>query len=153
MVRDYSFILHFNETTAIYLRCKPTTIKGICLEGCTLLLQIIPSCPSRFYPLRLFGSIVICVSDDYHQELKHSLPFAGFFSCISGNPLSLHSPYSLKSDFGNTHSIMSYMSLITRRPVFGICDQVSHKPACAAKEARQRLEISDIETRGIIQSR
>ena len=40
-----------------------------------------------------------------------------------------------------------------RKPVFGVCDQVRHKLACAAKEARQRLEISDIETRGIILTR
>ena len=31
--------------------------------------------------------------------------------------------------------------------------QVRHKPTCAATEARKRLEISGIETRGIIQSR
>ena len=37
--------------------------------------------------------------------------------------------------------------------VCGVCDQVRHKPACAATEARKRLEISDIETRGIILSR
>ena len=40
-----------------------------------------------------------------------------------------------------------------KKTVFGFCDQVRHKPACAAREARQRLEISDIETRGIILSR
>ena len=27
------------------------------------------------------------------------------------------------------------MSLVTRKPVFGVCDQVKHKPACAATEA------------------
>ena len=37
-----------------------------------------------------------------------------------------------------------------RKPVFGVCDQIlMHKPACAAIEARQRLEISHIETRGM----
>ena len=45
------------------------------------------------------------------------------------------------------------MSLVTRKPVFGVCDQGRLKPACAATEARQRLEISDIETRGITLSR
>ena len=44
------------------------------------------------------------------------------------------------------------MSLVTRKPVFGVCDQGRLKPACAATEARQTLEISDIETRGIILS-
>ena len=46
-----------------------------------------------------------------------------------------------------------YMSLVTRKPIFVVCDQVRHKPACAAKEARLRLVILDIETRGIILSR
>ena len=39
-----------------------------------------------------------------------------------------------------------------RKPVFGVFDQVRHKPACAATEARKRFEISDIETRGIMLS-
>ena len=43
----------------------------------------------------------------------------------------------------NRH-ITVYISLVTRKPVFWFCDQV---------EARQRLEISGIETRGIILSR
>ena len=47
----------------------------------------------------------------------------------------------------------TWLRLVTRKSVFGICDQVRHKPACAATEARQRLEISDIETRDIILSR
>ena len=46
-----------------------------------------------------------------------------------------------------------YMSLVTRKPVFGVSDQVRLKPACSATEASYRLEISDIETRGIILSR
>ena len=30
----------------------------------------------------------------------------------------------------------SNMSLVMRKPGFGVCDQVRHKPACAATEAR-----------------
>ena len=45
------------------------------------------------------------------------------------------------------------MSLIMRKPVFGVFDQVRLKPACPATEAKQRFEISDIETRDIIISR
>ena len=41
------------------------------------------------------------------------------------------------------------MSHVTRKPDFGVCDQVRHKPACAATEASYRLDISDIETRDI----
>ena len=40
-----------------------------------------------------------------------------------------------------------------RNPVFRVCDQCRLKLACAATEARQRLEISAIETRGIILSK
>ena len=45
------------------------------------------------------------------------------------------------------------MSLVRRKHVFGVSDQVSHKPACAATEVSWRLENSDIETRDIILSR
>ena len=34
-----------------------------------------------------------------------------------------------------------FMSLVTRKPVFEIFDQVRHKPACSATEASERLEI------------
>ena len=43
-----------------------------------------------------------------------------------------------------------YMSQVTRKPVFGVCDQGRLKPACATTEARKRLEILDIQTKGII---
>ena len=45
------------------------------------------------------------------------------------------------------------MSQSTRKPVFGVFDQVRFKPACSATETSQTLEISDIETRDIILSR
>ena len=38
------------------------------------------------------------------------------------------------------------MSLVTRKPIFGVSDQVRHKLVCGATEVRWRLEISDIET-------
>ena len=40
-----------------------------------------------------------------------------------------------------------------RKPVFGVCDQVRHKPACSATQISYRLEISAIARRGIILSR
>ena len=43
-----------------------------------------------------------------------------------------------------------YLSLVTRKPVFGVSDQVRLKPACLASEASWRLDISDIETRDIL---
>ena len=45
------------------------------------------------------------------------------------------------------------MSHVTRKPVFGVCDQVRLKPACSAAETSKRLEISAIASRGIIISR
>ena len=45
------------------------------------------------------------------------------------------------------HDNMShfYMSLVPRKPVFGVSDQVRYKPSCTATEdtCSQRLEISD----------
>ena len=37
------------------------------------------------------------------------------------------------------------MSLITTKPVFKVCEQVRHKPACTTTESTYRLEISDTE--------
>lgn len=47
-------------------------------------------CPLKFYPQR-FGpeGMFVCISDDYELAARYSLPFAGFFSCSSGNPLVL----------------------------------------------------------------
>ena len=45
------------------------------------------------------------------------------------------------------------LSFVTRKPVFGVTDQVRLKPTCVATVARLRLGISDIETRGFILSR
>ena len=49
--------------------------------------------------------------------------------------------------------ILHNLSLVTRKCVSRVGDQVRHKPACAATEASQSLEISDIETGDIILSR
>ena len=45
------------------------------------------------------------------------------------------------------------LSLVMRKLVYGVCDQVRLKPACSATEASYRLEILDIETRDIRLSR
>ena len=44
------------------------------------------------------------------------------------------------------------MSLVVRKPVFGVSDQVRHKPGSTATEAGERLEISDLGSRGIVLS-
>ena len=36
-----------------------------------------------------------------------------------------------------------------RKPVFGVFDQVRYKPGCTATEDGKRLEISDLESRGM----
>ena len=41
------------------------------------------------------------------------------------------------------------MSLVVRKPVFGVFDQVRHKPGRTATEDGYRLEISDLGSRGL----
>ena len=43
------------------------------------------------------------------------------------------------------------LSRFARNPVLGVSDQVRHKPGCRATEDGQRLEISDLGRRGIVQ--
>ena len=45
-----------------------------------------------------------------------------------------------------------YMSRDLRKPVFGVSDQVPHKPDCTTTEDGESLEISDLESRGIVLS-
>lgn len=47
------------------------------------------TCPRHFYALKMLSNLFVCVSYDYELGTPNSLPFAGFFSCKSGNPLSL----------------------------------------------------------------
>ena len=44
------------------------------------------------------------------------------------------------------------LSLVVRKPVFGVSDQVPHKPGCTATEDGWRLEISDLDRREIVLS-
>ena len=41
---------------------------------------------------------------------------------------------------------------IARKPVFAVSDQVRHKPGCKATVDGQRLENSDLESRGLVLS-
>ena len=45
-------------------------------------------CPPTFTPLHIASDTTICVSDDYENSEKYSIPFGGFFSCQQGNPLA-----------------------------------------------------------------
>ena len=42
------------------------------------------------------------------------------------------------------------MSSIIRKPVFGVSDQVQHKPGCTTTENSKRLEFSDLGSRGVV---
>ena len=48
------------------------------------------------------------------------------------------------------YNCRKYESHITRKPVFGVFDQVRLKPACSATETSQSLEILDLSSIGII---
>ena len=43
------------------------------------------------------------------------------------------------------------LSLVVRKPVFRVSDQVPHKPGCTVTEDGERLEISDSGRKGIVQ--
>ena len=45
------------------------------------------------------------------------------------------------------------LSLVTRKPVFGICDLIRLKPACSATETSQGLEMLEIASIDIILSK
>ena len=49
-----------------------------------------------------------------------------------------------------TRDTIYFMSLVMRKPVFGVSDKVHYKPDCTATEDGQRLEISDLGSRGIV---
>ena len=48
---------------------------------------------------------------------------------------------------------LEHMSFVTRKPVFGVSDQLRLKPAFSADETSEGLEISAIASRNIILSR
>ena len=62
-------------------------------------------------------------------------------------------PIKMSSIKTEKQSPVSYnTSLVLRKPVFGVFDQVRHKPGCTATEDGKRLEISDLGSRGIVLS-
>ena len=65
-------------------------------------------CPLKFYPLHLLEDLSVCVTDDFELGLKDSLPFAGFFSCKTGNPLALQA-FSFPESSGKPHTLLKYM--------------------------------------------
>lgn len=47
------------------------------------------NCPQHYIRLRLGTDVIVCVSNDYELGGTNSLPFGGFHSCLSGNPLAV----------------------------------------------------------------
>ena len=45
-------------------------------------------CPQYFVPLKIGNYLNICVSTDYQLGYRYSVPFGGFETCLSGNPLA-----------------------------------------------------------------
>ena len=45
-----------------------------------------------------------------------------------------------------------HLSLVVRKAVVGVSDEVRYKPGCTATEDGQRLEISNLGSRGIVLS-
>lgn len=70
------------------------------------------SCPSNFYQLTILDRLAICVSDDYELGYQYSLPFAGFYSCEAGNPLSLKEKSRLLKS-GNKTSVLNSFLLVS----------------------------------------
>ena len=83
------------------------------------------------------NSFWVCKNETYNMKLCFSL-------------LMLIYSYYLYSFY---KILCLHLSLVTRKPVFGVCDQLRHKPACTSTETRWRLEILNLERRGIILSR
>ena len=46
------------------------------------------SCPQYFVPLKVGNYISLCVSTEYDAALEYAVPFGGFETCQTGNPLA-----------------------------------------------------------------
>ena len=62
------------------------------------------TCPKYFIPLHFGEDVKVCASADYELGYADSVPFAGFESCIAGNPLaaSHYSPSELPNSWPHT---------------------------------------------------
>ncbi|XP_029430234.1 macrophage-expressed gene 1 protein-like [Rhinatrema bivittatum] len=91
-INYYSSKVHFNAYWCAALAPVPQN-SGFLFGGLYSVGEVNPltgtnACPSYFYPLSLFENLKVCVSDDYEMGFQFSVPFGGFFSCESGNPLT-----------------------------------------------------------------
>ena len=73
------------------------------------------------------------------QWIKKVLPAVTLFGPRKNSVTSAGSEYEIY-----------HMSLVVRKPVFGVSDLVRHKPGCAITEDDLRLEIVCLGRRGIV---
>lgn len=69
-------------------------------------------CPPTYYPRQMFTDLHICISDDYELSGPYSVPFGGFYSCKSGNPLAapgVH-PVGARNKSEAPNSLRSFMA-------------------------------------------
>ncbi|KAH3826453.1 hypothetical protein DPMN_128359 [Dreissena polymorpha] len=59
--------------------------------------------------MKLLTVLVVCISDDYELGTQNSLPFAGFFSCKSGNPLALKERSDPLKSTGHSSMLTNFM--------------------------------------------
>ncbi|XP_046359442.2 macrophage-expressed gene 1 protein [Haliotis rufescens] len=59
------------------------------------------TCPVNFYTRTLGKDLHICISDDYELGMKYSMPFGGFISCTTGNPLAMNPKPKSKGDMNS----------------------------------------------------
>uniref|UniRef100_A0A2C9M730 MACPF domain-containing protein n=1 Tax=Biomphalaria glabrata TaxID=6526 RepID=A0A2C9M730_BIOGL len=69
-----------------------------------LTLAIIKNCPPTFYPRIILTDVTLCLSDDFEQSIRVAIPFGGFFSCKSGNPLAVYRQNSTKNELQSNMS-------------------------------------------------
>lgn len=46
------------------------------------------NCPPYFNPIKTAKELSVCVTNDFENGEKYAMPFAGFFSCQNGNPIT-----------------------------------------------------------------
>ena len=61
---------------------------GFFTETSLNLLTNTMGCPRYFFPLTIGSYLSICVSTEYELGLQYAIPFGGFETCQSGNPLA-----------------------------------------------------------------
>jgi hypothetical protein len=74
----------------------------------------IKGCPPSFYPRQMFKDLQVCISDDYELGESYSVPFGGFFSCLTGNPLAVDGvvPVGVKLNDGSAHQLPKLRSFM-----------------------------------------